>query len=335
MVRSGDRTELRAGSPLRRVLHIGAVTTQSVRRTLEAPAQVEAVPARVAHVTPPLTGRVVSIAIQFGDTVAAGDPLFTLDSPDLVAAQTDYLRARSALAQAERVLTRQRDLAAHGIGAQREVEQAQTERELAQSELERARLRLQLLHIDPGALGRPLTVRSPIAGRVVALSVAPGEYHDVSDELLTVADLSSVWVTADVQEKDVRRVHTGEEATARLAAYPGEDMSGRVLFVGDLLDPETRTIKVRIAFSNEAGRLRPGMFASVRFTETAAPEIVIPSAAIVLLGDTNYVFVEVGPWVLQKRRVVPGAQVGANATAISEGLREGERIVIDNAVLLQ
>jgi cobalt-zinc-cadmium efflux system membrane fusion protein len=335
VVRRGNRIEIRAGSPLRQRLHVAPVEVQSVRRSLQAPAQVEADPARMARITPPLEGRVLQLFVHFGDTVTASQELFTLDSPDLVAAQTDYLRARTQLAQAERTLHRNVELARAGAGTAREVEDARTERDVAHSELDRATLRLRLLHIDPGSIGRPLTVRSPITGRIVEYHVAPGEHHDTDDELMTVADLSTVWVTANVQEKDIRRVRPGEDVTATFAAYPGERWTGHVLFVGDLLDLETRTIRVRIAFPNDDRRLRPGMFSSVTFTESAAPEVVVPSAAIVLIGDRNYVFVEVAPWTLERRAVTPGAQTAASSTEIVEGLPAGERIVTDNAVLLQ
>lgn len=290
----------------------------------------------MARITPPLAGRVLQLFVRFGDTVTQGQPLFMLDSPDLVAAQTDYLRARNTLAQAERTLHRNQELAGQGAGSQREVEEAQTERDLASNELKRATLRLQLLHINPGAIGRALTVCSPITGRVVEYHVAPGEYHDPSHELMTVADLSIIWVTANVQEKDIRRVRSGEDATATFAAYPGERWTGHVLFVGDLLDPDTRTIQVRVAFANEERRLRPGMFASVTFTESAAPELVVPSTAIVLLSDANFVFVEDpgAPWTFDRRRVTTGAQVG-QSTVLTEGVHSGERIVVENAVLLQ
>jgi cobalt-zinc-cadmium efflux system membrane fusion protein len=335
LVRHGDRITVPPNSPLRSRLRIESVQSENVRRSLEAPAQVEADPARLARITPPLAGRIVRLHVRFGDTVRQGQPLLDLDSPDLVAAQSEYLRARSALAQSERTLARQRDLTSHGIGAQREVEQAQTDRDLARSELDRAGLRLRLLGIDAGALGRPLTVRSPIAGRVVEYRVAPGEYHsDPSTVLMTIADLSTVWVTANVQEKDVRRVHVREDASAAFAAYPGERWPGHVLFVGDLLEPETRSIKVRIAFDNPDGRLRPGMFASVTFTETAASEVVVPATALVLLGDANFAFVETEPGVLQRRRIGLGAQVG-NLVVVNDGLRAGERVVVENAVLLQ
>ena len=335
MVRKGERLEIPLGSPLRERLRIQAVAPQSVRRSLEAPAELEADPARLARVTAPLQGRIVQLFVRFGDPVQKGQPLFELDSPDLVSAQTDSLRARSALAQAERTLARQQDLRQAGIGAVREVEQAQTDRDLAKSELERSTLRLRLLGIDPGALGRPLTVRAPVSGRVVEYKVAPGEYKsDLAEPLMTIADLSVVWATASVQEKDIRRVQSGEDAVVTLVAYPGERWTGKVLFVGDLLKPETRTIPVRIALANEARRLRPGMFGSVRFTENAAIELVVPLAAVVLLGDANFVFVEISPWLFERRRVTLGAQV-EGLLLISEGLRLGERIVSENAVLLQ
>jgi cobalt-zinc-cadmium efflux system membrane fusion protein len=145
-----------------------------------------------------------------------------------------------------------------------------------------------------------------------------------------------VWVTASVQEKDIRRVQQGEDAVVTLAAYSGDSWTGKVLFVGDLLKPETRTIPVRVALNNEDRRLRPGMFGSVRFTENAAPELVIPTTAIVLLGDASFVFVEATPgsFSFERRRITPGAQF-ESLTSIPDGLRAGERVVVENAVLLQ
>lgn len=333
--RTAERIEVPADSPLRSRLRITATQPRSIRRSLDAPAEVEADPARLARVTAPLPGRVVQLFVRFGDTVKSGQPLLEMDSPDLVAAQTDYLRAKSALAQTERTLLRQQDLRQAGIGAIREVEQAQTDRDLAKSEIERATLRLKILGIDPGALGRPLVVRAPVSGRIVEYKVAPGEHRsDLSDPLMTIADLSTVWVTANVQEKDIRRVQPAEEAMVTLAAYPGETWPGKVLFVGDLLHPETRTIPVRVAIENEERRLRPGMFGSVLFREKPAQELAVPPAAIVLMGDASFLFVEVSPFLFERRRVTVGAQIDG-MSLISDGLRTGERVVVENAVLLQ
>ncbi len=335
LTRQADKLIIPDSSPLRSRLRIEPVVARSVRRSLDAPAEVEADPARLARVTAPLPGRIVQLFVRFGDSVQKGQALFELDSPDLAAAQTDYLRAKSSLLQAERTLLRQQDLRGAGIGATREVEQSQTDRDVARTELERATLRLKLLGIDPGALGRPLAVRAPLSGRIVEYKVAPGEYRqDLADPLMTIADLSQVWVTASVQEKDIRRIQVGEDAVITLAAYPTDSWTGKVLFVGDLLRPETRTIPVRVAMANEGRRLRPGMYGSVRFTENAAPELVVPPASIVLLGDASFVFVEVAPWTFARRRVQVGAQI-EGVQLIYDGIQRGERIVVENAVLLQ
>ena len=120
-----------------------------------------------------------------------------------------------------------------------------------------------------------------------------------------------------------------------VAAYPDEPFCGQVLSVGDLLQPETRTVKVRMALSNPDRRLKPGMFATVTFTERAAAALVVPSAAVLLLGDASYVFVELSANVYQRRKVVPGGPQGNDQTLINDGLRPGERVVTANAVLLQ
>jgi len=331
----GDDLVVPEGSPLRGRLRLGKATIQNIETKLVVPASVESDPARTAKITPPLPGRVVRLDVHFGDTVTKGQPLLALDSPDLVAAQTDYLKAKSALAQAERTLARQRDLRAHGIGSEKELEQAETEEEVAKGELDRASVRLKLLGSDAGQLGKPLTVRSPVSGRVVDFAVAPGEYHnDQNAVLMTIADLSTVWVTANVQEKDVRRVEQGQEATAVFTAYPGEAFGGKVLFVGDLLDPDTRTIKVRVAFANQGGRLKPGMFATVTFTSRALPEVVVETKGLVLLGDKSYVFVQKSPWVFERRPVKTGQSQGPY-TIVTGGIEAGTDVVMENAVLLQ
>lgn len=334
--RDGDRVFVPEASPVRSRLLVAPAESKSIQTRLVVPASVESDPARTAKITPPLPGRVVKLFVRFGDTVAKEQPLLAMDSPDLVSAQTDYLRAKSAEVQAERTLARQKDLQQHGIGAQKELEQADTEAAVASSELERAAVRLRLLGSDPGQLGKQLIVRSPIAGRIVESAVAPGEFHnDQNAVLMTIADLSSVWVTAHVQEKDIRRVRQGQEAVALFVAYPGEKLVGHVLFVGDLLDPDTRTIKVRVAFDNRDSRLKPGMFATMTFTSAPLPEVVVRTTALVLQGDHSYVFAELAvPWTFERRPIEVGETQGELAV-ITKGLEAGTRVVMRDAVLLQ
>lgn len=337
IVREGNRVTVPGGSPLASRLEVESAEFTSVQRQVTAPASVEADPARYARILPPLSGRVLRLFVHPGDTVKKGQELLRIDAPDFVGAQADYARSRSVLAQAEHALIRQQDLAAHGIVGQKDIDQARTDRESASSDFNRAQDRLRLLGMDPDKtpLGAPLVVRSPLSGKVLDISTAPGEFrNDPNAPLMTVADLSTVWVTANVQEKDIHYVHNGDPATATFAAYPNETFRGKVLFVADVLDPDTRTAKVRIAFNNEDGRLRPAMFATVVLKTWDTKELTIPTSALVMAGDHTTVFVEVGPRTFEQRAVQTSEQRG-DKTIIKSGLNADERVLIREGALLQ
>jgi membrane fusion protein, heavy metal efflux system len=331
--RRGNELVVPERSPLRARLVVVPVSTQPVRQVLEVPATAEADPAKITKISPPLPGRVVKLMVRLGDPVREGAPIYALDSADLAAAQSDYLKASSTAAQAARALSRQRDLSEHGIGSQKDLEQAQTDHEQATSEMARASTRLKLLGMDPGEMGRPLTVRAPITGRVVDLATAPGQYqNDPAAVLMVIADLSTIWVTAQVPEKDIGRVNVGDSASVDFGAYPGESWEGRVHFVGDVLAPETRTVKVRIELANEGHRLKPGMFARVTLRGPEAPGLVVPASALLVREDRSYLFVEKTPWVFERRPVEVGEAL-AQGVQVIRGLRPGERIVTADTIL--
>jgi cobalt-zinc-cadmium efflux system membrane fusion protein len=179
-----------------------------------------------------------------------------------------------------------------------------------------------------------LTISSPITGSVIDLAVAPGTFwNDPNAPLMTVADLTTVWVTANVPEKDIALVAKDQSVEVNFVAYPGEVFKGRVLFVSQVLDPDTRRAKVRIAFSNPEERLKPAMFANVTFFTPAQTMPVVPTTALVLKKDSNRVFVEIAPWTFEPRPVKTGFQQG-NQIVIQEGLNAGDRIVAKGGVLL-
>jgi membrane fusion protein, heavy metal efflux system len=321
------------GSSMRARIKVEMIAARSVRHELNVPATAEADPAKMAKISPPLPGRVVKLFVRLGEAVKQGAPLFTLDSSDLVAAQTDYLKARSAEAQADRALARQKDLVEHGIGAKRDLEQAETDRELAHSELERAATRLRLLGMDLGHVGKPLQVRAPVSGRIIGLDTTSGEYqNDPAAVLMTVADLSTIWVTANVPEKDIQRVSVGDEASIDFSAYPGEQFTGHVQFIGEVLAPETRSVKVRIELNNPGGRLKPGMFARVALRGKESPELLVPPAALVIRTDKSFLLVEKAPWTFERRAVEVGDAL-PEGTCILRGLVPGERIVTANTIV--
>jgi membrane fusion protein, heavy metal efflux system len=322
------------GSPLRGKLKLETVESRPVRSRLLAPASVEADPARMARIVPPLAGQVKQLFVRQGELVTKGQPLFVLDAPDLVTARADFLRAKSVLVQAENALRRQQDLFEHAIAAKREVEDAQTAHDVARDDLKRSTVRLKLLGIDSGDLDEPLTVRSPLSGQVLSLATSPGEFrNDVTTPLLVVADLSSLWITASVPERDVQRVHVGDDALARVAAFPSLEFKGRILFIENVLETDTRSVKVRIQFDNTEGRLKPGMFATVSFLGAAAPAIVLPTTAL-QVGETTYVWVERSPWTFV-RRPVQLASENSESAVVADGLKPGERVVVQNGALLQ
>ena len=333
----GNRVIVPPKSPLASRLEVEPAKTTTIRRQVTAPASVEADPARYAKILPPLNGRVLQLFVHPGDSVTKGQQLLAIDAPDFVGAQTDYAKARSVLAQAERALTRQEDLATHGIIGRRDVDQARTDRDTALSDFNRTKDRLRLLGMDPEntQLGAPLIVRSPVSGKVLDVLTATGEFrNDPTAPLMTVADLSDIWVTANVQEKDIHYVHRGDPAIATFAAYPTEAFQGKVLFVADVLDPDTRTAKVRIAYPNKDGRLRPAMFANVILRTWDTQELTIPTTALVMSGDHTTVFVQVAENTYEQRPVMTGEQQG-DRTIIKSGVQAGDKVLIREGALLQ
>lgn len=330
--RRGGTVMVPEGSPLRARLRIEAIRARDVRRAVSAPARVEVDRAHIAHVTPPLAGRVVTLLVHFGDHVEADQPLLILDSPELVGVETALLEARARLSQADRDLARTRDLAQQGIASGADLERAETQRSVARSE--RAQWESRMRALGGRRVGRPLTLRAPIAGRVIDVAASPGEFRsDLSAPMMTIADLSHVWLTADLEERDIGRVRVGMQVDAELAAYPDEVWHGRVQLIGDLLDPERRTLPVRVAFDNAEGRLHPNMSGRVTFEETVQAEDVVPASAVLSVDDASYVFVEREPYVFEQRRVVPGDPSG-DELPIS-GVSPGERVVVGGAGSLQ
>ena len=326
-------------SPLRRSLAFADLAEETVAAPFVLPAVVEADPAKLVKVLPPLSGRIVSLDKQLGDEVRAGDVLFTIDSADLAQAVADQGKAQAALGLAEHNLDRQRDLDRSEITSKHDLQQAQSDFEQARSEAARAHARLAQLGAKASA-GAPvstgshlLAVRSPIAGRVVDLSAAIGGYwNDTTAPIMTVADLSHVFVTASAQEKDIPQIYAGQSATVKLDAYP-EPLAAKVRFVGEMLDADTRTLKVRMLFDNRNGRLKPGMFAQATLLMQAHPGVMVPMTAVIQSGFYNRAFVEVAPWKFEARTVRLGAQIGERVEVVA-GLKAGERVVAKDGVLL-
>ncbi|MES2102560.1 MAG: efflux RND transporter periplasmic adaptor subunit [Pseudomonadota bacterium] len=335
LVRDGAYIRLPASSPLRKTITVTPVAELSIERAISVPGTIEADAARLIKVVPPVSGRIVQLNKRLGDTVKAGDALFSLDSADLASAYSDAGKAQAALNLSKRNLQRQKDLADAEIAARKDLEQAESDYAQAVSEADRAKARLSQLGTSlGGGSGRAYQLRSPISGKVIELTGSQGGFwNDTNAPLMTVADLSTVWLAASIQEKDLPLVFIGQAAKIAVNAFEGESFEGKVRYIGDVLDPDTRTVKVRIAIDNQSGRFKPGMFAKVVFSGQAHAAPAVPASALVQNGFNTRVFVEKSPWVYEPRIVKTGAQAGNNVEILS-GLKAGEKIVAKDGVLL-
>ncbi len=321
-----------------------------------APGRVGVNPNRISRVVPPVQGRVLSVMAKLGDFVEQGQTLVTLESPDAEAAVAAYLQAqaaerqaRSALTKAEADYARAKDLYVYKAVAEKDVLSAQNDLAQAKGLLDtalaarqQASRKLEILGLKPNDFGQPTFVRAPISGKVLEINVTPGEYRAAvsfhSDAatapLMTIADLRTVWISADVPEPSIRLIHVGEEVEITLIAFPGETFSGRVARMADTLDPQTRTLMVHVDLPNPSGRFRPEMFGSIRHAGTVRRLPVVPPAALVQEYGRTVLFVERGPGQFERREVTTGPRFG-EAVPILAGVRPGDRVVVDGAVLLK
>jgi cobalt-zinc-cadmium efflux system membrane fusion protein len=334
--RVGDRIIVPEASPLRTLLTVAAPTLKEVARTLVLPASVEADPSRTVKVMPPVTGRVIELKVQLGGRVVQGQELAVIDSGDLAQAFADSEKARSALTLTKKALDRQLSLEKAGGAAIKDREQAQSDYAQAVAELERSEARLRAVGIpaDQKEQSRLLSVKAPVSGSVIDLQAARGAFlNDPTAAMMTIANLDTVWVTANVPEKDIAFVFPGQTVNVTFRAYPDEVFSGKVLFVSDVVESDTRRNKVRIAFDNPDRILKPNMFASASFATPAVSRLMVPTSALLMTNDATSVFVEVSDWAFERRNVEIAYQEGS-AVAIKAGLRAGERVVVKGAVRL-
>jgi cobalt-zinc-cadmium efflux system membrane fusion protein len=336
LVHQGERIFVPEKSPLRQRLTVAAAPAEQRGAVVTAPGIVESDPARTLNVLPPGAGRVREVRVALGDRVRRGQVLATIDSPDLAQAYADYDKAAAAAALAARNLGYQEEQFRIGAASQRDLDAARNDNRQAAAEHERSRVRLRAMGAAEDAQGesRLLTVRAPAAGSVTAFAIAPGAtINDDTQSIMTLADLSVVWVTALVAERDVGSVTRGQDAEITVSAYPGRTLRGKVLFVSDVIEPDSRRDKTRIALQNPDGSLKPNMFARVTLRGPALPRVVLPSSALLMNNDRTSVFVAVAPWTFERRTVQPLLEEGTQV-AIESGVAPGEQVVVRGGILL-
>ena len=300
---------------------------------------------RVTHVFSPVTGRITRVLADVGQRVRKGAPLVAIVSPDVGSAASDAVKARADLTAAEHEYQRQKELFEARAGAQRDLEVAEGNYRKARAEYQRSLEKTRLLQegtVDQ--VTQEFVLRSPIDGEIVARNVSPGteiqgQYSGASNvvELFTIGDLTRLWVLGDVYEMDLPRIHEGDQVSIRVAAYPDRVFQGTVDWVGDVLDPGTRTAKARIVLPNPERLLKPEMYQMVTIAVPGKQVLAVPRRALVRLGDATVVFVEGGQtpdgkFAFKRRRVIANEEKGGGVVPILDGLKAGERVIVEGAI---
>jgi membrane fusion protein, copper/silver efflux system len=268
-------------------------------------------------------GRIEAVHVDYtGDVVRKGEPLFDLYSPDLVSALREYVLAKTAATEGPS--------SAAMVDVSRDMLQAA-----------RDRLRVHFGLTDRQIDGQVASMRdtyavtffSPISGTVLRKEVQEGQYVDEGMVLYELADLSRVWIYLDVYERDIRHISKGQAITVVSEAYPGETFGGRITFVDPVLNPETRTVRVRTEFENREGKLRPNMFVTARLRIPIPNALVVPASAVLNTGRQEVVWIEVGENTFVPRQVTIGART-ESFTQVLRGLGEGDRVVVTGGYLI-
>ncbi|MDO9711212.1 efflux RND transporter periplasmic adaptor subunit [Paracraurococcus lichenis] len=318
---------------------------------------------RLAHIQPLARGRVQSVEVAIGDRVRAGQRLAVLDALDLAEARHQLSGAEAALNQAQAetqtaraAFNRAQELVRSGALSQSELERRRAE--VARAEAAVLTRRTEVEHwremlaryspastapLPPGSVSLPAptpmdargAILAPFDGAILAVGATPGELVDTNREIFTLADLSTVWVMADVPERDLGAVQAGAAVSIAVEAYPGRRFPGRVAYVADQLDARTGTAKVRCEIPNPEGALRVNMFAIVEIAAPLGREgLVVPDAALQAVDDQPGVFLRTGEDRFAWRRVQPGLRQGG-VTEVTEGLQPGETVAAEGSFRLK
>lgn len=308
------------------------------------PATVQANQNELAEVTTLIRGRVVKVHVDVGQDVKKGALLAMLHSVDLGVAEGDYLKAGARLHEAELAHLRAKELFENKAISLAELLRREAAMKTARAEVREAQNRLQLLGVPPEEierLDRELTIkadmplRAPFAGRVITRNLTQGEVVETEQKLFTVANLTDVWVIGNVPEKDVQFIRKDQRVNVVVAAYPHAIFSGTITYVGDVLDPATRTMSLRVTVPNPDRLLKPEMFAIISVYGTSSKDALsVPLAALQDGPGGKMVFVQREAGIFEARTVKLGNEAG-DVVSVLEGVKAGEQVVTKGSFALK
>jgi len=331
-----DSVTLESGAPQWKVLHLGVATPATQHWTDPLPARIEIDEAKLSRVGTPLAGRVAKVFVERGQAVAAGAPLFSVSSPNIAELRAERAKAEVDLKVAKANLERVKAVVAAHAAAEKDELAAEQEYHQAEVAHELAMAKLRTNEVGAGD-GNEITVTAPRAGTIVEKNVAVAQRvsPDTADPLVVVADLSTVWVVADLFEADAQSIPAGAPARVSSPSIPDvAALDGKVELVSAVVDPAKHTIPIRVRLDNPKQALRPHVYAQVRFlTGQAAHGVEVQASAVMTDGTQSYLYVQEknGRFV---KRIVTAGPVRDGRVVVLEGLKPGETVVEEGGVLL-
>ncbi len=328
-----DTTAIRLGGI--RVSQVELITTSTLLVTGSITFDAD----RVSHVGSRSSGRVVAVEADVGRRVQLGQALATLESVEVGQIRAEEREAEALLRIAQENHAREQRLADRGISSRKELLEAEAQLRRAEAALHSAEDRLAVLGAahDHGAGGQ-FTIIAPFAGVVVMRDANLGEMTTPADTLFTVADLSEVWIELDIFERDLAQVRAGQSVSVMVTAYAGRRFPGRIVYVGDILDPSKRTVRARVEIPNPDGALKPGMFATagIQVGGQGAAQVVVPLAAVQMHEGKRVVFVPGdAPGEFRLLEVEVGQTIDGDRVVVVSGLAPGSRVVTAGAFALR
>ena len=334
-----DALQVLVPESLKAQIQVAEVQSQDVSDTLRVAGQIDFNEQSLTRIGASVTGRVTQIQAHLGNVVDKGETLAQINSSELSGSQLAYLKARSEKELHRRNMERAKTLFEADVISAAELQRRENEYEIAAAETRAAQDQLRVLGVSAksierlaatGTIDSVSSVVATIKGVVVERKIAIGQVVQPSDVLFAVADLSRVWAVAQVPEQQVNQVKVGQSVSIEVPALDNEKLVGKLIYVGQTVNPETRTVLVRTELDNKSGRLKPSMLASMLIESTPTKRVVVPVTAVVRQDDADHVFVEEADNRFKLTPVKLAAEQNGQRVVL-EGLKPGTRIISDGA----
>jgi cobalt-zinc-cadmium efflux system membrane fusion protein len=326
---ANDTIEITENSNLIGKLKTEKVILSPYKATIKTTGEITPIPTEYAEIAAPLPGRVVKTHIHLGQAVRVGSPLFDIASSEYSEIAKEYIKTHNEMQQAERALNRVKDLYDNHVASSREVEEAQTAYNIARGEYNHALAVTKEYQINTESLivGRPMTVKSPIHGKVLKNDIVIGEYlKEDAEAKVIIANLNKVWLKANISEKDAPLVNNIQNVDIRTVANNDSVLHGKIVYVGGMLDPDTRTLQTIIECDNHNGELMPNMYADITLYQAEKNCIIIPKEAVLQSSEGRYVMRKVGKRIYCRTRVSVHSSSDGRLIVL-DGLKVGDEII--------